>query len=843
MRRLSMASIVTFLALPCVMFLAVNSPGVSQGILNQSVEAGEFKVDLPYSLTNIAPGHDKIIYAISSDEQRLLAIDGETGRVNAQEKLDKVPVAIATAPGGRKFSDIALICEDRTGKQYLYRFTLSDSRTEFNKGRQYSIPYLFATPAVGFHELNLVKKSELGVVIWEANKDAASDTFVYQLDEEISKVVSLGNRSSIFSGISGDPSILGVDVNSGRVSIIDILSGYSSDTLLDTSIQSSGKGDTVYFAPVSTDKEPAAVVIAEESSSRLTVVDVRKPDISARSISSLLVNLPIHIGLPVGYGSYVTATTDLNLILVSKKNSQILASFRRYKGSLERMLDIPIDFPPKAITILGQSGGNHPPTLVYLSRDGRSLQGENLAYLLYKSRRSDVANNTALEPLGVQLKPVSIDHLTESEVTYLQRSLSGLGYAVGAIDGKPGERTKAALRTFQLDRNIAPTLTLTDETIVALDRELKSLPLELPDDFKKRYVDFVKKSLGHEPTYDLLTLGEEGEDPSSQCFGLNTLPPESLWPNSIRAQRVLFMLQDVGLKFKVTSAYRTPSFEVCRGIDAFSGHTEFAAFDLQPAEQQISKDSGSILFEAVQELVEAGTVTVEMKQFENTLHLAPVPGKWHSVISSYGLNSEGCQQAQEDIVEFSRILAGTIAKGRELSILRSGQEGHYTVTVDTHSNREDAEAISNLIRQLSPQSADEITGRDSFVYGGGGWRSDPVCLQTVVIGDSDDRDLSQFLVLFEDGDGDIRRRARDMLAQYIIEQRNPQIIEEILRNVENESYRVQLGIVVALASVGDMVNFSDLSLRKLKTLGGSTYDRTLQQFVKRVLSAQGEGPL
>jgi peptidoglycan hydrolase-like protein with peptidoglycan-binding domain len=61
--------------------------------------------------------------------------------------------------------------------------------------------------------------------------------------------------------------------------------------------------------------------------------------------------------------------------------------------------------------------------------------------------------------------------LSSDELAELQRMLNNAGYAAGPVDGIWGPQTSGAVESFQQDRGLEPTGTLTADTLQALGME------------------------------------------------------------------------------------------------------------------------------------------------------------------------------------------------------------------------------------------------------------------------------------------------------------------------------------------------------------------------------------
>jgi len=70
-------------------------------------------------------------------------------------------------------------------------------------------------------------------------------------------------------------------------------------------------------------------------------------------------------------------------------------------------------------------------------------------------------------------------------------------------------------------------------------------------------------------------------DISGGCAGLNTDPPEELWPNAIELTRLLQHIRTTfGAPVRISSCYRSPAYNECIGGVSGSQHMQFTAADI-----------------------------------------------------------------------------------------------------------------------------------------------------------------------------------------------------------------------------------------------------------------------
>ena len=109
-------------------------------------------------------------------------------------------------------------------------------------------------------------------------------------------------------------------------------------------------------------------------------------------------------------------------------------------------------------------------------------------------------------------------------------------------------------------------------------------------------------------------------------------------------------------------------------------------------------------------------------------------GKWHALIASYDVTSNGCTEARDDVDAFSRTLQGRGYDEKFVYIVRTKISNNYAVTVDAGSDRVLAGEMSRVIREVARENTRDSTGVDSFVQGNRNWAIDPKCTYAKVIG-------------------------------------------------------------------------------------------------------------
>ena len=96
-----------------------------------------------------------------------------------------------------------------------------------------------------------------------------------------------------------------------------------------------------------------------------------------------------------------------------------------------------------------------------------------------------------------------------------------------------------------------------------------------------KFKEFIQSlALTHFAPDEFLILGSRHDASSDSCSGLNSFPPESIWPNIVSTARVLDTLRvRLGKQIAVTNAYRAQSYNSCIGGVPASQHLRFNALD------------------------------------------------------------------------------------------------------------------------------------------------------------------------------------------------------------------------------------------------------------------------
>lgn len=91
-----------------------------------------------------------------------------------------------------------------------------------------------------------------------------------------------------------------------------------------------------------------------------------------------------------------------------------------------------------------------------------------------------------------------------------------------------------------------------------------------------------REGIVHFKAHEFFVKGGKHNNPRSRAHGLNTDPPEELWPNIIKTAVVLDELRRrLGRPVRITNAYRSPAYNRAVGGVKYSQHMRFTACDIQ----------------------------------------------------------------------------------------------------------------------------------------------------------------------------------------------------------------------------------------------------------------------
>lgn len=105
--------------------------------------------------------------------------------------------------------------------------------------------------------------------------------------------------------------------------------------------------------------------------------------------------------------------------------------------------------------------------------------------------------------------------------------------------------------------------------------------LSVPPQVVARFRDFLAPlRLQHFDATEFLALGGSNFS-GGPAHGLNTAPPETLWPNIVPTAKILDQLRArLGVAIKINSAYRSPAYNQAIGGAGASWHMQFLACDI-----------------------------------------------------------------------------------------------------------------------------------------------------------------------------------------------------------------------------------------------------------------------
>lgn len=184
----------------------------------------------------------------------------------------------------------------------------------------------------------------------------------------------------------------------------------------------------------------------------------------------------------------------------------------------------------------------------------------------------------------------------------LQQELAGSGQSPGLLDMSQPDPAFLQQRPFRVSgarlnqethgtrmpehpqhhaTSALQSVETTEDDTPARDAPLRGGPADVPDDVVQAFRDFMAPlRLRHFQPQEFLALGS-GHFGSGAAHGLNTAPPESLWPNIVPTALVLDALRDrLGAPLRINSAYRSPAYNSAIGGESRSWHMQFRACDI-----------------------------------------------------------------------------------------------------------------------------------------------------------------------------------------------------------------------------------------------------------------------
>ena len=430
----------------------------------------------------------------------------------------------------------------------------------------------------------------------------------------------------------------------------------------------------------------------------------------------------------------VAASDSQRLVLVGGVDRRVIHVMSRSLAGVTRISDIHTTAPVVDFDVSPNG------------RDIALLTEEGVAFLTAEDV-SDPANAS-------QIRDPEGDPVVDAAITVaLQKRLIAEGYLVDVVDGMLGPNTISALQryTARFDLPTPPlgvkAMQIPPPIIVHLFAgHLQELPAAYlgtsagRDVQRRSFETYFARNFGliaHFSAGEIFQLGQP-QGAGARCLALNDLPAEALWPNIANALSALEALRiQIGVPIRVVATYQTPEFSTCAGTPA----------DVQQAAagfRSITFEVDGTAPEKVLQNVEAAGLTDVSVQSDGTLfHLVGVPsatapvaerlGKWHAIIASHSLNPAACVRAQEDVLEFARLLAGSAAAGLPIYVVRTTGREVFAVTIDTGDDQALARQMVKLIRAAAPDSADRKTGADSLVLSNRGWRLDDACRTSAII--------------------------------------------------------------------------------------------------------------
>ena len=714
-------------------------PGVAGLTLMPAWFSGQREIALPFAASDILPGPGGTVIVLSRDAQAAALVNLSDGHLLALEKFDGVPVAAAAREGAPTEMRILSRMDDGS-----YRFdTITLDQDGQNSRVSLGLPVevtAMRDPALAYAIFGENPKGEQSkLVIWDSDPKTDVRYFLMVRPRGL-EVVPAKDLPGQFLPVATGRFMLGLHPASNLISIIDLIDGSLVDLVALDGLSYAESGDLSVFAPGASRGGTGAAVVANGDNGLLTVLSVRagpRPRI----------DLPLQLSLAGRRSSIkgtwqlrVAADADMQFILAGTVGSPTVQIIRRIKGGLELSDHFDLSGPLVGLTAVTGPEAGDANVFVFLGAGGRSLLASDIPAI--EARLTSVTTYAVPRKTMPVRRPDlgRLSTLGNDEVIRLQRSLAGLGFKVGAIDGAAGGLTASALRSFQLDHKIEPSDEVDSATWQALQAALAAGSSPAPkSEVALAFDAYLDAALGQD--FDgarLMVLGPTQQDPDQPCFGLNDYAPETLWPNAVKFAHVLALLEATsGLKVTVTSGYQTEALSRCLGSQGHKLHSNFQAFDVEIAALDGGADPtpGKLaeLVQALRDLEDQGLATLELRLEGTVLHVAPMVGAYRVVISSDKVSAKTCDAVKQDVDEFGRLLAGGLLAEREIYVARTEGRDVYAVIVDFNNDESAALAAVDVIRTLSAKTVSGKTGMDAFIQNRNGLFIDPGCTRMLVI--------------------------------------------------------------------------------------------------------------
>ncbi|WP_284163242.1 peptidoglycan-binding domain-containing protein [Frigidibacter sp. SD6-1] len=700
--------------------------------------SGSVTIDLPFEASSLVSGPDGTALILGAGGE-LALIDIATARIVGASELKGQPVAVATGSRMRTEARIAVVTRAADGGLALSALSL---------GARGPI----GTIALKIDE-RLAQAIAPGAIVVGADEDRAAGgrrlllwdrapgspiQYFSLLKPGGYVAVPVKDIPRALAPIGAGRLMLGIHPESDLLSIVDPAQGDLIDLVSVDGLSYKAPESLALFAPMAPEGGSGSVVIANAESGILTIVTVG-------GLSRPRLDLPLQLTLPEpfrapGARPALAADHDAQFILAGIEGARELRVVQRLKGALNFGDTLVLDAPLRALTAVSPPSGAGEDAFLFLSGDGRSLTISDIASLLQRARSGVTFQPQVAAAPNVPLEAGSLSALATIEVMRLQRALGGLGYKIGAIDGRGGPLTETALRAFQLDQGLEPTGKLDPETATALQAALSASGGQTAN---ARVLDAFDRTtdaaLGEDfDSGRLLAMGPTQTNVDHPCFGLNDVPPETLWPNAVKFANLLRRIEgELGQPVEVVAGYQNEALTRCLGVGAHPLHGAFQAFDIRLAAEA---DGGvKKLSDSLQGLAARGLATFDMRVEGGFVHVGTEIGRNLALVASYPAGARSCEAAKADVDEFARLLAGGDLAGREIFVARLADNDIYAVAVDTNSDQRAAEAASRAIAAVAPQSSDRKTGADSYVIRNRDLFFDPACTRIAVIRDQAQR--------------------------------------------------------------------------------------------------------
>ncbi|MBY2914138.1 M15 family metallopeptidase [Rhizobium leguminosarum] len=564
----------------------VISLGVVLACIDLGAEAKAGGIDtiaLNINATTFMMVDDRVVLAADEMTGDIVLVSlltgGELYRLSAGATIESI--AFKRSAKNAKF--LSMLVQQRGGRGYELRGFDIDNDMIWPRSVFSGLVSEFKNPEIQFTE-----RGSNAVVVWDSSLERTTSQY-YVITSKTVEPTAKKLYPSKLVPFGQDGLFLGIHPRNEAISLIDIKEGFTEDSISIRGLGSRGVGSLAVFTSDLADGGSGDVAIANTYDNVLTVV-------SLNATSGLMrISNPIQAStkeLAIKSEVVVAANRALSEIVIGQRGDDQLGIYTRSGGGLRGPIKVKMSFKIRAIMSTSHPGGEQD-GFAFLDDTGRTI---HIVEDLSKFATGGEINSPDSSSDGTQTITIDPDIRSAANAMILQQQLAKLGYSIGAIDGVVGASTYSAIRTFQLDNDLASSGLLNEETVDLLNVAANS---NRPDsEFYKQYItDFqqlLDREVGGVDAESLLGFGASNNDKEGKCYQLNLLPPRTLWENAIPFAKILKRLES-NFKFniEILSGYRSSAYSKCIGGEGIGAqHSKFWAFDIRVAGTDI-KDSAN----------------------------------------------------------------------------------------------------------------------------------------------------------------------------------------------------------------------------------------------------------